>query len=235
MMVEKIKQWICLMEMEKQSAHYMFLFEKLVVDGRQKINEIPLIFVPNGIVLSPALDKKLTKYVKQGGTLVAFAPPGVFNEFGIPKSGGLLTQAMPGVKWTHQNFNKWFADGKYKSRYDTPLGKGRLVIFPTPTQFKANKKDFLALMKKHIKEQIHTSCPDFQYSLRERDGVKYLYVLNYSIDEAKEGEFSIKGNYEVEDISLPEPTAVPAERKDGRTIFKTKLAPVELALCKIVL
>lgn len=220
-------------EMEAQSLHYGFLFEKLVADGRQKLDGIPVIFVPNGIVMTETLDRKLEAYVRGGGVLIAFAPPGVFNEFGKPKNDGLLSKAFPGVKWTHENFQQWSADGKKEDCFSASLGKGFLYVFPAPTQFENNKKRFLALLKKHIDPVIVTTQNDFQYSFRERNGVKYLYVLNYSIEGNREGEFSLKGHWSVKDISLPDQQKVKSEFRNGRTIFHLRLTPSELALLEI--
>ncbi len=220
-------------EMEAQSIHYGFLFEKLVADGRQKLDGIPVIFVPNGIVMTAALDRKLEEYVRSGGVLIAFAPPGVFNEFGKPKNDGLLSKAFPGVKWTHENFLQWSADGRKQDCFTAPLGKGFLYVFASPTRFENDKKQFLSLLKKHGDPVILTSQNDFQYSLREKNGVKYLYVLNYSIDGSREGEFSLKGNSSVKDVSLPCKQEVKSEFRNGRTTFRIRLAPSELALLEI--
>jgi len=81
--------------------------------------------------------------------------------------------------------------------------------------------------------RITSSQNDFQYCLREMDGVKHLYVLNYSIDNPREGEFSVLGKYAVEDASLPTPVAVPSTMDADRTTFKIKLSMSELALLKL--
>ncbi|OQA74328.1 MAG: hypothetical protein BWY31_04789 [Lentisphaerae bacterium ADurb.Bin242] len=183
--------------------------------------------------MTTALDRKLEEYVRSGGVLIAFAPPGVFNEFGKPKNDGLLSKAFPGVKWTHENFLQWSADGRKEDCFGAPFGKGFLYVFAAPTRFEDNKKSFLSLLKKHMDPVILTDQNDFQYSLREKDGVNYLYVLNYSIEGVREGKFSVKGNYAVKDISLPHGQKVRSEFRDGLTIFHLRLAPSELALLEI--
>ena len=221
------------MEMEKQSIHYGFLFEKLVVDGRMKLQEIPAVFIPNGIVMTKALDQALERYLEDGGIILAFSPPGVYNEFGKRKTDGLLARAFPGIKWEHEHYSRWTGGKNSMEYYSAPLGKGRIYVFPSPMQFENCRKRFLALLKQHVNPAITCSQNDFQYSFRERNALKYLYVLNYSIDSAKEGEFSLNGRYRVTDISLPEKQNVRTELRKGRTSFKTRLAPAELALFEI--
>ena len=221
------------MEMEKISAHYGFLFEKLVIDGRQKINDIPVIFVPNGIVMNNALDKKLEEYLRNGGTVIAFAPPGVYNEFGKRKTGGLLSKTFPGVKWSHKNYTRWFADGKTQQLWTAKLGKGTLYIFPEPSNYEGNKAQFATFMKKHIDPKITCSKNNFQYSYLEYKGKRFLYLLNSSLDKTSTAELSLSGKYDISDIGMPEKQKVSAVYKDGRTWFKIRLAPAGMTLLEI--
>lgn len=221
------------MEMENQAAHYGVLFEKLVIDGRQKLNNIPLIFVPNGICMKESLDKKLEEYLQNGGTVIAFAPPGVYNEYAKAKSGGLLNKTFPGVKWTHSNYATWYANGKTQTCWAGKLGKGTIYIFNTPGNFNGNAEKFRAIMKKHIVPKILCSDNMIQYSYLEYKGVRYLYVLNSSITDTKVTELSLSGKYSIEDIGMPNSLKVPSVCKNGRTIFNVRLAPAEMTLFKL--
>ncbi|MBR4666017.1 MAG: beta-galactosidase, partial [Lentisphaeria bacterium] len=219
--------------MEQQNFLYGFRFEKLVSDGRQKLDGIQVVFVPNGIVMTQALNGKLETYLRNGGTVIAFAPPGVYNEYGKPKSDGLLAKAFPGVKWTHRKYSKWFADGKTALCRQAKLGQGTLYVFDNPNQWDANLTEFQKILKRHIRPSLTCSQNDFQFSYREADGVRYLYVLNYNIDQTREGEFSVPGSVKVTDISLAAPQVLSVTERNGHTSFRTKLAPAALALFKI--
>lgn len=218
------------MEMEKRNLNYSFLYEKFVSDGRQLINDIPVIFVPNGIVMTKVLDKKLEDYLRNGGTIIAFAPPGVYNEYGKPKADGLLAKTFPGVKWTTGNYTSWKANGKKQQYWTKKLGKGTLYLFADSMNFDGNCAEFISIFNKHNKPVITCSNLNFQYALREKDGKRYLYLLNYDMDKAQTAEIALAGKYTVTDISIPGNQIVKSEYRNGKTIFKVRLAPVEMAL-----
>ena len=219
--------------MEQQNMLYGFRFEKFVSDGRQKLDGIQVVFVPNGIVMTEELDSKLETYLRNGGTVIAFAPPGVYNEYGKPKTGGLLAKAFPGVKWTHQKYSRWFADGKQALCRQAKLGLGTLYVFDNPNQWDTNLPEFRKLLKRYIQPSLTCSQNDFQFSYLEADGARYLYVLNYNINQTCEGEFSVPGSVKVTDLSLASPQVLSVTKRKGRTVFRTKLAPSALALFKI--
>ena len=55
-----------------------------------------------------------------------------------------------------------------------------------------------------------------------------------TITSAETAEISLAGNFAVTDIGMPESQKVPAVSKNGRTVFKTRLAPSEMTLLKLV-
>ena len=103
----------------------------------------------------------------------------------------------------------------------------------SPNQWDANLPEFQKILKRHIRPSLTCSQNDFQFSYREADGVRYLYVLNYNIDRTREGEFSVPGSVKVTDMSLVSPQVLSVTERNGYTCFRTKLAPAELALFKI--
>ena len=222
------------MEMEKRNVNYGFLFEKLVSDGRQKINDIPVIFVPNGIVMTKALDKRLEDYLVNGGTIIAFAPPGVYDEFGHDKADGLLTKAFKDTKWaTNKNYTSWTANGKKQQYWTKKLGKGTLYVFSASMDFEPNCEALMSIFNKHNKPVI--TCPNLniQYSIREKAGKRYVYLLNYDMHKTETAEIGVAGKYNVTDISIPGNQKVNATYRNGKTYFKVRLAPVEMALFEL--
>ncbi|MBO4631586.1 MAG: hypothetical protein J5858_06660, partial [Lentisphaeria bacterium] len=140
---------------------------------------------------------------------------------------------FPGVKWTHQKYSRWFADGKQALCRQAKLGLGTLYVFDNPNQWDRNLPEFRKLLKRHIRPSLTCSQNDFQFSYLEADGVRYLYVLNYNINQTCEGEFSVPGSVKVTDLSLASPQVLSVTKRNGRTVFRTKLAPSALALFKI--
>jgi len=227
------------MEMEKQNAHYSFLYEKLLLDGRQQLKDIPMVFVPNGICMPEKLDKLLADYLQQGGIVIAFAPPGVFNELGLPGSQHMLQKAFPGVSWQHRNYASWQAENRevetlQRTRmYRGQVGKGVLYVFPSPNNFEQARGVFLHLFKEHVNPRIRTDQPEFQFSFWEKDQARYLYVLNYDIKGRQNGKLSVQGKYRVEDLDLPGQQTIPVEYNNGRSEFSTSLAPSEMTLFQL--
>ncbi len=220
-------------EMEKRNLNYSFLYEKFVSDGRQLIKDIPVIVVPNGIVMTKVLDQKLEEYLRNGGTIIAFAPPGVYNEYGKPKADGLLAKIYPNAKWTTQNYTSWMMNGKKQTFWIAKLGKGTLYLFSESMNFDGNAEEVISIFNKHNKPVITCSDLNIQYSLREKDDKRYLYLLNYDMDKTRTAELSVTGKYNVTDISIPGKQIVKTEYRNGRTIFKIRLAPVEMALLEL--
>jgi hypothetical protein len=80
---------------------------------------------------------------------------------------------------------------------------------------------------------ITCSNLNFQYALREKDGKRYLYLLNYDMDKAQTTEIAVAGKYTVNDISIPGKQIVKSQYRNGKTYFKVRLAPVEMALLEL--
>ncbi|MEI6423412.1 MAG: beta-galactosidase, partial [Lentisphaerota bacterium] len=132
-------------ELEKKNMNYGFLYERYLLDGRQKTDGIQTIIVPNGICAPMAIDNLLEKFVKEGGAVIAFAPPGVFNEFGQPKNG-FMTKVFPDAIWTQSKFSTWDAGEKVKADnglfYQASFGKGKVIIFRSVLDWEKMREKF---------------------------------------------------------------------------------------------
>ena len=91
----------------------------------------------------------------------------------------------------------------------------------------------MSIFNKHNKPVI--TCPNLniQYSIREKDGKRYVYLLNYDMHKTETAEIGVAGKYNVTDISIPGNQKVNATYRNGKTYFKVRLAPVEMALFEL--
>ena len=223
-------------ELEKRNVNYGFLYDRYLLDGRQKTDGVQTIVIPNGICASEAVDDLLEKFVEDGGSVIAFAPTGVFNEFGQPKSG-FMAKVFPEANWTHKKFNAWDAGEKIKADnslfYQASYGKGKVVVFRSVLDWEKMREEFNRLAMSLTRETIGTTQLDFAYCLREGAGKKYLYVLNYSAEKTQSGEMFMDGNYNATDIGMQFPVNLKNFGGGGQSRFKLKLAPAEMTLLEL--
>lgn len=223
-------------DLEMKNLNYGFLYEKYLLDGRQKTDGIQTIIIPNGICAPAALDAILEKFVKNGGTVIAFAPPCIFDEYGKPRTG-FMAKAFPDAAWTHTNFAVWNAGKNVKANndmfYQTSWGKGNIVIFRSVIDWKKTQADFHDIIKKYTRETIGSTQSDFVYCLREGNGKKYLYVLNYSAEKRQSGEIYLAGNYNAIDVGMQFPVKLKNFGNKEESRFRLNLAPAEMTLLEL--
>ena len=168
-------------------------------------------------------------WVKAGGVLFCTGgPAGIWDEYGQPSGrldnifGGVWTNAaghweLAGVDAFHESggVKAWHAD----------YGKGAVIVFDNMN------KHMFELMPSYVEKRFGGDNPMIQYCMREQDGVKYLYVLNWSVDRAEDVAVFLEGHFgAVVDEGLQLPMKVPHYEKDGKTFFRTRLAPAAITL-----
>lgn len=212
--------------------NFEFLYEQLLEEGKQNLVGTDLIFVPAGMCMPDSLAERLYAWVKNGGVLICHGgPPGVWNEYGRP-SGRLANifnanWAETNGRWNLETVKPFHASNGVKG-WSADYGKGKIIVFD---QFDAQTLDTLS---DHVKQRVGCNDPDIQLCLREKDGVKHLYALNWSVDEPKDVEIFVKGRFEsIIDEGLQLPLEVPFSESDGKTFFKTRLAPAGVTLFRL--
>jgi len=224
------------LELENAGVNYGFLYEKLLMEGRQNLKTIQAIIVPNGFCMDKKLQDILIPWVKGGGMLICYGAPGVVNSYGQP-DGRLLGMAFPGTTWEGKP-NEWVpadtnsalqsvACGAAKI-YEGKIGKGKLVLFSSRDVDKDMRRKTLEIVRNNVRQGFWCRDNKFDLVLREKDKVKFMYILNSSLKETADDEILVKGRFEkITDKGLQCPMVIPAQYADGFTTFKMHLAPAE--------
>ncbi|MBM3499217.1 MAG: hypothetical protein FJX74_11165, partial [Armatimonadetes bacterium] len=85
--------------LETGGYDYGFLWEDLVLTGKQDMASSEVLLLPCATCLAEPVQQRLEAWIRAGGRALAIAPPGVYDPWGRP-SGKLLSAAFPGVQWS---------------------------------------------------------------------------------------------------------------------------------------
>ena len=125
--------------LEAKGHNYGFLFEALLLDGRQSLTGRKVILLPHGVTLPDAMAEQLEAWVRDGGVLIALGPPGLYSPHGAPR-GKLLSAAFGNSKWTRDpKRSYWRVEFGREPKYPYPsdgrfflaearLGRGVLYV-----------------------------------------------------------------------------------------------------------
>lgn len=218
-------------ELAETGWNYEFLYEQLLEEGLQTLDGIEVLFAPAGLCMTDELREAVYGWVESGGVLIASGgPAGVMNQYGQP----VCLQDVFESEWIRSE-DGWELEGvnpvnvgEDVKMWEAGYGLGRAIVF---SRIAGEMFDLLPL---HAKQRLGSDNREVQFCLREKDGVKYLYALNWSVYETREAEIFLEGGYSsVVDLGLQLPLEVPSREKDGRTYFSIRLAPAEVTLLRI--
>jgi hypothetical protein len=226
--------------LEEGGYDYGFLWEDLVLAGKQELRNSEMLLLPCATCLAEPVQEWLAAWIGAGGRAVAIAPPGVYDPWGRP-SGELLSVAFPGVSWSELRPGEWEPQGASApaaaphpvlgNLYRARLGKGELVVF---TKVDGNARPvaepaLLDLIKTLMPRQpFYAADNRFELTLR-RDGPGCRYILT-----ALNGNLQAPATDEVH-LGLPVQTAldveigvpVPLRRVGEEAVIQLSLAPGE--------
>jgi len=222
--------------LEGKGHNYSFLFEDLVIDGRQSLDNYKVILL-SAKSMPDSMVKKLIAWVQNGGILIASEPPAVWNEFGV-KDGRLMDMAFGQGKWNFDANKGTFTveagdspEGP-KMRWKNKSGSSFLVEekLGNGSVFVINKsipEDVLYdIISEHAPRRFYVQDLKFQLIMRDGKNCRYLSLLNADPYKSAEDEIVVKGNYKaVSDINSNFP--IHTTTQAGYTRFKIQLAPCE--------
>ncbi len=81
--------------LESGGYDYGFLWEDLILAGKQDLKTSELLLLPCATCLAEPLQERLKEWIAGGGRAVAIAPPGIYDPWGRP-SGKLVTAERDG-------------------------------------------------------------------------------------------------------------------------------------------
>jgi hypothetical protein len=68
----------------KKNYNHFFVPEELLLNGQEELNNFKVLCIPYGTHFPHDLEKKIMGWIQSGGLLIATAPFGIYNEYGVP-------------------------------------------------------------------------------------------------------------------------------------------------------
>ncbi len=232
--------------LDQQGLDYGILWENLILGGKQMLAHSAVVLLPNAICLPDAMQQKLLDWMRDGGVLIAFGAPGVFDPWG-KRSGSLLKAAFDGAEWCGDSQNGWMPDrdlaeyqmGKYAPSgliYQASVGKGKLVFFSQLMDAKnpgQAEERMLQYVRDNAAPRFYCRNNKIELTLRNDalHGRWYMTALNAERFpeewETVEDEILVRGSEMIVcDVELPG-IPVPTRMEGNATVFKVKLAAGE--------
>lgn len=221
---------------------YGFLFERLIMEGRQDLSPYKVVILPNALCLPDAFVEKLLGWVETGGVLMTTGAVGAMNEYGVV-SGTMLGKVLGPGQWSCEKEAlgvKDDAPGISVLASDTrqrpaligkAYGNGQVYLRLNPV------KDELLyeIIARCAPRTFYAKDGRFHLALREdRDGRRSLYlsVLNPDCYQTLEDEIVLRGQFgDIADITCNFP--IKPVLKDGDTRFSVRLAPAEGVMVRV--
>jgi len=228
--------------LEEESWNYGYLWERLLLEGKQSVQGIQTIVVPLGYCCPPELAEKLIAWVRDGGRLILVGPCGIYNQYGRPDNR-LLSAAFGDADWTQQTARSWTPSSPHvrpsneeAGVYQAALGRGTVLLFgdldhPFPMD------ELMRAVAANTRSTIHCTNPEFKLVLREAPDAYYLYVVNTDarpLEGAAQGEITLtRAISEAADLGVHKPVLVPLTQVQDRTHFTIRLAQGEGTLVRL--
>jgi len=224
----------------RKGHNYGYLFERLIMEGRQNLDNYKVIIMPNAPCLPDKFTDKLLGWVKGGGILLTTGAAGVMNEYGV-KGGKLPDEVLGAGQWTYEKgkmsvkeeipgINVLALDSsKQPSLIEKDCGKGKVYMRLNPVKEKATYE----IISRFAPRKFHGKDNKFHLAMREgKEKELYLSVLNPECYKQLEDEIVLDGEFKtIADISNNFP--ILPEIRDGKTSFKISLAPAEGIIIRI--
>lgn len=220
--------------------HYEFLPEALIIRDANKLKGYDVVVLPYAIYFPPGLSDVLETFVRNGGTLVAIGPFGVYDQFGF-EDGTLMRKLVGQVHGEGKtDVRQWKLQGNDDDvqLVVKPFGKGKVIFMNrslarTMSMKKAELDKLLADATSR-----RAWCLDNKFALlvrEDKSGVRYLCALNTDLESCAEDTVVVEGRYVMPiDIWIKGQFPVPAvTHAEGKTRFRLVLPPAGMTMIKL--
>lgn len=211
--------------------------EECIVEGVEDLTQYHVIIAPWAVHVTDELQGKLERWVRDGGTLVASGPFGLFDAWGNP-TGTLMRSAFGDLDLRYDGQAQAWAGKPGRGDvaaglWRTALGKGQALVTPAPLGEGKRPEVVMAALSEAIPVQpVSTDMGSVELLLRRKaGGTNYLFAINLSAREPQAGVVRVAGHLpEVRELSVEGRPRVPATGSDGTTVVPVALEPGE-CLC----
>ncbi len=228
---------------EMLAAHYRmlapgsyphdYLPEEMVLDGRASLNDYALLVLPYAPYLTEAFSRRLTEWVRRGGTLIAVGPFALQDECGrpLPAGSSLCRALFPGIRKEGAGDWDYRTDGRpaEPGMVARPYGQGSLVYLNRAVDVYYRNPALAGPLRGVLARagQRTASSPteDLQIAVRKRAGGGItLCLCNRNVEAPLTATVSVRGSYrQAFDVQIPGWCPVPLEVKGGHTLLNVRL------------
>jgi len=226
---------------------YGFLFERLIMEGRQALTPYKVVILPNALCLPDPFVSRLLAWVETGGVLVTTGAVGTMNEYGVA-SGTILDRVIGRGQWTCERealrvtagaagINVLAVDTRQRpALIEKAHGKGKVYLRLSP----AKEELLYEIIASHAPRTFYVENRRLHLAMREertaRAGLDsrtlYLSILNPDCYQTLEDEIVLRGEYrDIADITCNFP--IRPRIRNGATRFSIRLAPAEGIMVRI--
>jgi len=230
----------------KNLAHD-YLPEEMVLDGHASLDDYGLLFLPYAPYLSAEFAKRLSAWVKNGGTLIGFGPFGLMDQYGaaMPEGASLFKQLFPDYRQTGDGYFAYTLTGgpdqDEPGITKKPFGKGQLIhlnrMSSVYTQNAALKTEFDQELSAF--DALKTADPaskDLKLLVRKskQGDDLYLCICNKNVEAPVTADVSVRGAYrQALDITVPGWFPAPATASQDKTVVAVRLEPGEWTMIQL--
>ncbi|MGD9495744.1 MAG: beta-galactosidase [Armatimonadota bacterium] len=220
---------------------YELVPEEYFADGRARLDDFDVVFLPCAEFLSEEHQRRLIDYVRGGGTLIAGEPPGVRDE--LTRPSGLMLRELWGIheasfdaeaaRWSYQQPAQRLGETELRG---ASVGEGEAylsqVTLSRALGGEAGNETLLALLGARVMRDAWAEKAQFEVVLRvTQEGERYLFVLNPSPDEARSDTIHTRfAARTATDVSVQGGFPVPLRAEGGGAALDLTLGPCETAV-----
>ncbi len=227
-----------------ENVPHDYLPEEMVLDGKGSLDDYTALFLPYAPYMSEELSGRLTRWVKKGGTLIAFGPFSLKNEFGLDLASGDSIYRTLFPKYKKVGAADWDYSVDGTDRIARPVatrsfGKGQVICLNRMLDVLLQDLSLKSLLTEIVKDACERTAqsPDSDLGILVREGEhgeKYLGLCNRNVEEPIETTVIISGKYENPmDILVPGWFPVPSDIYGDKTILRIRLAPGDWTLVQL--
>ena len=166
--------------------HYEFLPEALIVRDAKKLKGYDVLILPYAMYFPDGLAEKLETFVRDGGTLIAIGPFGMYDKFGF--DDGTLFRKMIGEPLA----------GNDVKLVVKPYGKGKVVFMnqSLARTMGTHSGKLHGILEKATTRRAYATNNRLALLVREdSSGQRYLCALNTDLERAAEDTIVVQGTY----------------------------------------
>jgi len=216
---------------------YEIVPEEYFRDGRARLADFDVLILPYAVYLPRKLETEIETWMGRGKRLLLSSGPFGLRDEIARGSGGLWRKVFPKaqVSFAQPHERSWsWPDGHSSAAFlrGRSGGSSCIALLVPLAEVRRDMDGMLVEAVEAATDRLALSESDrVELVLREgKDGVRYLLALNPDVDQPRQDVVSVQGNYaSAEDIDIPGAFPVALDHRSGRTAFRLRLAPCEMA------